>query len=203
MSGLTNLARLANLVPGDNKGTYSRANIDEIPMEDDPTGKRDDSKSPRGSWKRGRSLKPFLCLVGIFVLATAVSFVAVNILSSDSGLLPDYSAGKGSVIVKKSPADNREYKFFVMPSGLQVLVVSDPTADRAAASMDVSVGSFSDPAEFPGLAHFLEHMLFMGSRKYPNENQYSAFLAQHGGSSNAYTASGGILKSPLPCKRPA
>jgi len=71
---------------------------------------------------------------------------------------------------------------------LQVLAVSDPTADRVAASMDVSVGHFSDPEELPGLAHFLEHMLFMGSQKYPDENQYSAFLSQHGGSSNAYTA---------------
>ena len=34
-----------------------------------------------------------------------------------------------------------------------------------------------------GLAHFLEHMLFMGSDKYPDENEYSAFLAQHGGGS--------------------
>jgi insulysin len=58
-------------------------------------------------------------------------------------MLPDYSAGRGTIRVEKSPADNREYKFFVMPSGLQVLAVSDPTADRAAASMDVSVGSFS------------------------------------------------------------
>jgi hypothetical protein len=52
-------------------------------------------------------------------------------------------------------------------SHVQVLAVSDPTADRSAASMDVSVGHFSDPDELPGLAHFLEHMLFMGSKKYP------------------------------------
>jgi len=188
MAGLTNLRGLANLAPGDGKGAYGRANADEIPMDEVGEPKRDGSKSPRGgSWKRGRSSKPFLVLLGVFVLATAVSFVAVN-LGTGTSLLPDSSAGKGTVRIEKSPSDNREYKFFTMPSGLQVIVVSDPTADRAAASMDVSVGSFSDPLEFPGLAHFLEHMLFMGSRKYPDENQYSAFLAQHGGSSNAYTA---------------
>ena len=46
----------------------------------------------------------------------------------------------------------------------------------------------ADPAEAQGLAHFLEHMLFMGTEKYPEENQYSAFLSAHGGYSNAYTA---------------
>lgn len=48
--------------------------------------------------------------------------------------------------------------------------------------------SQSDPDEAPGLAHFLEHMLFMGTEKYPVENAYSAFLNSHGGSSNAYTS---------------
>jgi len=43
--------------------------------------------------------------------------------------------------------------------------------------------------ELPGLAHFLEHMLFMGTEKYPEENDYSKFLAENGGSSNAYTSS--------------
>lgn len=38
-----------------------------------------------------------------------------------------------------------------------------------------------------GLSHYLEHMLFMGSTKYPDENEYDEFLAAHGGSSNAFT----------------
>jgi len=43
------------------------------------------------------------------------------------------------------------------------------------------VGSWADPPEFQGLAHFLEHMLFMGTEKYPDEDDYSSFLSQHGG----------------------
>ena len=31
----------------------------------------------------------------------------------------------------------------------------------------------SDPDELPGLAHFCEHMLFLGTKKYPEENEYS------------------------------
>lgn len=54
--------------------------------------------------------------------------------------------------------------------------------------MDVAVGSHSDPVNLPGLAHFLEHMLFLGTRRYPDEESYKRFLSENGGSGNAYTA---------------
>ena len=53
--------------------------------------------------------------------------------------------------------------------------------------MVVGIGSLSDPAAMPGLSHYLEHMLFMGSERYPDENDYDAFLTAHGGASNACT----------------
>ncbi|XP_078141937.1 nardilysin b [Centroberyx gerrardi] len=58
---------------------------------------------------------------------------------------------------------------------------------QSAAALCISVGSFSDPDDLPGLAHFLEHMVFMGSEKYPAENGFDAFLKKHGGSDNAST----------------
>ena len=58
---------------------------------------------------------------------------------------------------------------------------------QAAASLCVGVGSFSDPDEIPGLAHFLEHMVFMGSSVYPNENHFDSFIKRHGGDDNAFT----------------
>ncbi|XP_029687014.1 nardilysin [Takifugu rubripes] len=58
---------------------------------------------------------------------------------------------------------------------------------QSAAALCVGVGSFSDPDDLPGLAHFLEHMVFMGSEKYPSENGFDAFLKKHGGSDNAST----------------
>ncbi|CAM9573464.1 unnamed protein product, partial [Ectocarpus sp. 13 AM-2016] len=58
---------------------------------------------------------------------------------------------------------------------------------KAAAAMAVSVGSLSDPEHCQGLAHYLEHMLFMGSTKYPDENEYDSFISASGGSTNAFT----------------
>jgi insulysin len=46
----------------------------------------------------------------------------------------------------------------------------------------------SDPKDLPGLAHFCEHMLFLGTIKYPEENDFDKYLAENGGWSNAYTA---------------
>lgn len=57
----------------------------------------------------------------------------------------------------------------------------------AACSLMIDVGSFSDPPEIQGLAHFLEHMIFMGSEKYPEENDFDQFINKCGGSSNADT----------------
>ncbi|KAL2925501.1 Nardilysin-like [Bienertia sinuspersici] len=82
-------------------------------------------------------------------------------------------------IVKKSPNDTRSYRYLQLQNGLCALL--------AAAAVCVGMGSFSDPYEAQGLAHFLEHMLFMGSAEFPDENEYDSYLSKHGGSSNAYT----------------
>eukprot|EP00644_Phytophthora_capsici_P009578 jgi/Phyca11/533442/estExt2_fgenesh1_pg.C_PHYCAscaffold_130175 len=87
-----------------------------------------------------------------------------------------------------SSLDERQFKYLTLPNALHVLVVSDPNTETASAAMDVRVGFHSDPEELPGLAHFCEHMLFLGTEKYPDENSYSVFLNARGGSSNAFTS---------------
>ena len=75
-----------------------------------------------------------------------------------------------------------------LENGLEVLLISDPKADQSAAAVSVGTGSWSDPLEYPGMAHFCEHMLFMGTEKYTNENEFFSLVGDHGGSTNAYTA---------------
>ncbi|XP_025191537.1 insulin-degrading enzyme-like [Melanaphis sacchari] len=89
--------------------------------------------------------------------------------------------------IEKSIGDSRIYRGLVMKNGLTALLISDPETDMSAASLSVAVGSLSEPKDLPGLAHFCEHMLFLGTKKYPVENDFDKFLTQNGGSSNAYT----------------
>lgn len=74
-----------------------------------------------------------------------------------------------------------------LSNGLQAYLISDPKAEQSAASLAVQVGSWSNPQEFPGMAHFLEHMLFQGTKKYPEENAFIQFILNHGGQFNAFT----------------
>ena len=67
--------------------------------------------------------------------------------------------------IVKSSQDKRVYRGLLLDNHLKCLLVSDPSTDRSAASVDVHSGYMVDPKEFPGLAHFCEHMLFMGSKK--------------------------------------
>ncbi|CAG2123363.1 unnamed protein product, partial [Medioppia subpectinata] len=46
----------------------------------------------------------------------------------------------------------------------------------------------SDPRDVQGLAHFAEHMLFLGTKKYPDDDDYNKYITSNGGSANAYTA---------------
>lgn len=89
---------------------------------------------------------------------------------------------------EKSPNDNNEYRFIELDNGLRAILVSDKNADKAAVSMNVAVGSGDDPKEREGIAHFLEHMLFLGTQKYPEPGEYQQFIKSHGGSHNAFTA---------------
>ncbi|XP_064386894.1 nardilysin-like isoform X2 [Halichondria panicea] len=58
---------------------------------------------------------------------------------------------------------------------------------RSACGVCIRTGSYCDPPQVQGLAHLLEHMVFMGSEKYPGENTFDAFTSKHGGFDNAST----------------
>ncbi len=91
------------------------------------------------------------------------------------------------VHIKQSPNDNRAYQHLTLNNGLTVLLVHDKLAEKSAAAMTVNVGHFDDPVDCQGMAHFLEHMLFLGSAQFPDPGGYQQFISQHGGSHNAWT----------------
>ncbi|KAL1917702.1 uncharacterized protein VTP21DRAFT_3536 [Calcarisporiella thermophila] len=90
--------------------------------------------------------------------------------------------------LEKSENDDREYRLVRLHNCLEALLVHDPNTDKASAALDVNVGNMSDPEDLQGLAHFCEHLLFMGTEKYPKENEYSQYLSKHSGQANAFTS---------------
>ena len=94
-----------------------------------------------------------------------------------------------NITIKKPLIDTQNYGFKILPNGLKVLIISDPKANKSSAALGVNVGCLldkKDGLEY-GLAHFCEHLLFMGNAKYPKENDYREYLAKNGGFSNAGT----------------
>lgn len=77
-----------------------------------------------------------------------------------------------------------------LDNGIEALVISDPQTPKSGASLSVGAGMVHEPFERIGLAHFVEHMLFMGTEKYPIEKEYHEFIQENGGVSNAYTSVG-------------
>jgi len=90
--------------------------------------------------------------------------------------------------IKTPELQGRETAKIRLKNGMGVYLISDPNADQSAASIAVEAGSWSDPKAFPGMAHFLEHMLFLGNKKYPDEEGFMGFIRENGGLVNAYTA---------------
>lgn len=88
----------------------------------------------------------------------------------------------------KSENEKRTHYSYFLPNGLQVLLISDSTTKKAAASLDIAVGSGNNPPQTLGLAHYLEHMLFLGTKKYPQVDNFQEFIREHGGDYNAYTS---------------
>ena len=81
----------------------------------------------------------------------------------------------------------RRYRYVALENGSKVFLTCDPEADKAAAAIEIRAGHFSDPDDMPGLAHFAEHMLFLGTEPFPEESSFKEFLSKHGGQSNAFT----------------
>ncbi|CAF0885808.1 unnamed protein product [Adineta ricciae] len=89
--------------------------------------------------------------------------------------------------IRKSDIDQWNYRGLELANGLLCVLASHETLDKSAAALNVSIGTMADPKDIPGVAHFVEHMLFMGSEKYPTENEFSKFIESNGGYYNAYT----------------
>ena len=89
--------------------------------------------------------------------------------------------------ITKSQQDCKGYRGLVMENGIKVMLISDPTTEKSATCLCIEVGHMNDPHDVPGIAHLTEHVLFLGSNKFPDENGFRSFVSENGGLTNAQT----------------
>ncbi|MBH0040893.1 insulinase family protein [Pseudoalteromonas sp. SWXJZ10B] len=122
-------------------------------------------------------------IIGFSAIALAVLSGCSN--TASVSVAPQASLLSDTLVV--SPNDNREYKTLKLANDIEVILVSDPSAEKSAAALSVGVGLLHDPMSQQGMAHYLEHMLFLGTDRYPDTKGYSDFMTKNGGAHNAYT----------------
>ncbi len=119
-------------------------------------------------------------------------FIYASLLLTGASLFatPSYERieDKNTLKILTPTLSERKTAKIRLSNGLQAYLISDPDVHESAAALAVEAGSWEDPKEYPGMAHFLEHMLFMGTAAYPKENEYMQYINDNGGKPNAYTA---------------
>ena len=111
------------------------------------------------------ALKRILMLIKMYVrfasLIFCVFFIPINVQGAES--MKSFDVINTSLV--QSPNDSRQYQAIRLSNALEVLLISDPSLENSAASLSVPIGSMHSPDNQLGLAHYLEHMLFLGSER--------------------------------------
>ncbi|MCC5450681.1 insulinase family protein [Rheinheimera sp. UJ51] len=121
------------------------------------------------------------------LVISAVALAVMTGCAQQSTSLDVTTMQQAAAAIVVSPNDQRQYKTLTLPNKLAVVLVSDPASEKSAVSLSVGAGMLQDPMSQQGLAHYLEHMLFMGTERYPDPAEYAGFMSLHNGAYNAYT----------------
>lgn len=126
-----------------------------------------------------------------FIVATTPYSAFANQVENSTASQTTTQADSGFKLIQttinKSPNDKAIYQAIELKNGMTVLLISDEKANKSLMATAVPIGSMEDPISQQGLAHYLEHMILMGSKNYPETNSLDAFLTKNGGYNNAST----------------
>jgi insulysin len=130
--------------------------------------------------------------LGRFLLLMSISLIFSDCTKQTQVIAPLQQELKNSdKLINIDPTGNQvnqvNQRVVQLENGLEALLICDPKANKSSAALDVRVGSLAEPDAYPGMAHFIEHLLFMGTAKYPDVDDYESYLADNQGSSNAFT----------------
>lgn len=133
------------------------------------------------SWRDRPVSNRFSRLAAVALLATAP--FAVPGLSLP-GFLPSATfTGTAQAAAEIAPSAES----FTLDNGLQVVVIPDRRAPVVTHMVWYKVGSADEPWGESGIAHFLEHLMFKGTKTHP-EGEFSKAVADVGGEENAFTS---------------
>ncbi|MEI8640645.1 insulinase family protein [Pseudoalteromonas sp. Hal099] len=124
-------------------------------------------------------------ILGFSVIALAVLSGCTNTSSTSSVASSSQSFLLSDTLVV-SPNDTREYKTLTLENEIEVILVSDPSAEKSAASLSVGVGLLR-PYDAARYGTLLRAYAFLGTERYPDTKGYSDFMTKNGGVNNAYT----------------
>lgn len=149
----------------------------------------DELDSPQISLIKESPIKKyFQCKNKSFRVGSLIFCIMILIITLLSIFLTKSETSPNQPVLIKSPKnDPRKYYSYQMSNGLNVLLILDKECVNPGGALSVNVGSKQD-GEINGIAHLLEHLLFMGSEKYPIEDYFFSKVAILNGYTNAYTA---------------
>lgn len=129
--------------------------------------------------------------IGLFLVGLSAALLGAAPARAQPAPAPAASAASAAAAIpprERAPNDASEFRRFVLPNGIKVILLSDTKLNKSSAALAVAVGNLADPPNRQGMAHFMEHMLFLGTQKYPNVSDFDTYLSSNGGGNNAYTA---------------
>ena len=91
-----------------------------------------------------------------------------------------------AVAVTPAAAQRFNAESFTLGNGLQVIVLPNHRVPAVTQMVWYKTGAADDPRGKSGIAHFLEHLMFKGTRVNPGA-AFSALIARNGGRDNAFT----------------
>lgn len=75
----------------------------------------------------------------------------------------------------------------MLADGCELIVVQGVDAQQCALALSFEAGSYNEPTGYLGMAHFLEHLVFRGSKNYAQGDGLMGFIQRNGGHVNAQT----------------
>ncbi|MDR3497587.1 MAG: pitrilysin family protein, partial [Ancalomicrobiaceae bacterium] len=131
---------------------------------------------------------PRLGALSAGLFAAILSLASVPAAAVDAIAPPPTAPTTTVPVLPAAPVIGREVADFTLDNGLEVVVIPDHRAPVVTHMIWYKAGASDEPRGKSGIAHYLEHLMFKGTKAHPN-GAYSAEVAAIGGQENAFTSS--------------